>query len=178
MESIGTQLRAAREAKGISLSAAAAETRIKIQRLEAMERSDFSTMPAPAYARGFLKMYGEYLGLAVEPLVQAYNDLSGGGGPGPEPVVSFPPRAAPAEAADPAEGGQAGPAVDRRRLWRVAEAVVAVVLGVLLLTGLGRLLAGGCTGSAGGGHPGRADTLRVADPPDIYLDVTAGEDRP
>ena len=72
MESLGQTLKAARERKRITLSYAAAQTRIKMQFLELMERDDFSRMPAPAYAKGFLRMYAEYLGLEAQPLVQQY----------------------------------------------------------------------------------------------------------
>lgn len=72
MDSIGQQLKAARERKRASLSFVAAQTRIKLQFLELMERDEFNRMPAPAYAKGFLRMYAEYLGLEAQPLVQQY----------------------------------------------------------------------------------------------------------
>lgn len=75
METMGQQFRAARERKGMTLSRAAALTRIKIQHLEMMERDDFSAMPAPAYAKGFIRMYATFLGLDSVPLVQEYNDV-------------------------------------------------------------------------------------------------------
>lgn len=71
-DSLGQVLRSTRERKRISLSYAAAQTRIKIQYLEWMERDDFSRIPAPAYAKGFIKMYAEFLGLDPQPLVQEY----------------------------------------------------------------------------------------------------------
>lgn len=75
METMGQVFKAARERKRISLSTAAARTRIKIQHLEAMERDDFSKMPAPTYARGFIRMYADFLGLDPAPLIDEYNRL-------------------------------------------------------------------------------------------------------
>lgn len=72
MDTLGQQLKTARERKKIGTSEAARKTRIKIQHIEAMERDDFSRIPAPAYAKGFIKIYAEYLGLDPEPLIAEY----------------------------------------------------------------------------------------------------------
>lgn len=71
---IGEILREAREKKKVTCSQAAAATRMKVQHIEAMERNDFSHMAAPAYARGFLRLYADYLSLDPEPLLHAYNE--------------------------------------------------------------------------------------------------------
>jgi hypothetical protein len=71
---MGQQFRAARERKRINISRAAALTRIKVQHLEMMENDDFSTMPAPTYAKGFIRIYAGFLGLDPAPLVQEYVD--------------------------------------------------------------------------------------------------------
>ena len=68
----GATLKAAREAKGSTPGAAAEATRIKVQIIEAIERDDFSRIAAPTYARGFIKLYAEYVGLDPEPLLRAY----------------------------------------------------------------------------------------------------------
>jgi hypothetical protein len=78
MQTIGHQLKTAREKKKVSLSQAALKTRVKVQLLEAMERDDFSRMPAPIYARGFIKTYCEFLGLNPAPLLQEYTERHGG----------------------------------------------------------------------------------------------------
>ena len=72
METIGQVLKAAREKKGVTASQAGAATRIKVQHIEEMERNDFSRMAAPAYAKGFIKLYAEYLGLDPAPLIRVY----------------------------------------------------------------------------------------------------------
>lgn len=74
MQTLGQKLRAAREKKRFTLSRAAALTRIKIQHLEMMEADDFSKMPAPTYAKGFIRIYAGVLGLEADPLIQEYND--------------------------------------------------------------------------------------------------------
>ena len=74
MDSMGQQFRAAREKKKMNISKAAALTRIKIQHLEMMENDDFSKMPAPTYAKGFIRIYASFLGLDPAPLVQEYID--------------------------------------------------------------------------------------------------------
>ena len=128
-DSLGQVLRSTRERKRISLSYAAAQTRIKVQYLEWMERDDFSRMPAPAYAKGFIRMYAGFLGLDPVPLVQEYQDQHEGrkAPPAPRPTpaaakpelpwllkkrpsVSGPP---PASAPVPAEPPRAEPAPDR-----------------------------------------------------------------
>ena len=72
METLGQILKTAREKKKVTASQAATVTRIKIQHIEAMERDDFSRIPAPTYGRGFIKLYAEYLGLAPAPLIEMY----------------------------------------------------------------------------------------------------------
>ena len=49
-----------------------------------MEADNFSVMPAPTYAKGFIRLYAEYLGLDPAPLVQEYlaNHASG-----PRPLI-------------------------------------------------------------------------------------------
>jgi len=63
----------------ITASQAALKTRLKVQVIEQMERDDFSKMPAPTYARGFIRIYADFLGLDSAPLVQEYNEHHGGG---------------------------------------------------------------------------------------------------
>jgi transcriptional regulator with XRE-family HTH domain len=72
METLGTKLKAARLKKKLTASEAAKGTRIKIQHIESLERDDFTTIAAPAYAKGFIKIYAEFLGIDPEPLVQEY----------------------------------------------------------------------------------------------------------
>ncbi len=58
----GAQLRAAREASGIALSAIAAQTRIPQRHLEAIERDDFEALPSTTYTVGFARAYARVVG--------------------------------------------------------------------------------------------------------------------
>jgi transcriptional regulator with XRE-family HTH domain len=60
---LGEQLRAAREAKGLSLEEAERVTRIRARLLAAMEADDFTAWPSPTQTKGFLKNYADYVGL-------------------------------------------------------------------------------------------------------------------
>ena len=66
---IGEQLREARRRKGRSLDDCERETRINRHYLEALEAERFDALPAPVYARGFLRSYGRSLGLDGDALV-------------------------------------------------------------------------------------------------------------
>ena len=60
---IGERLRTAREARGLSLEAVAAELRIRIVILAAMEREDHTALPERVYLLGLLRTYARFLGL-------------------------------------------------------------------------------------------------------------------
>ena len=60
---IGTQLREAREARGLSLEQLAAETRIPQRHLQTIEAGEFSALPARTYAIGFSRTYARAVGL-------------------------------------------------------------------------------------------------------------------
>ncbi|HMP39074.1 MAG TPA: DUF4115 domain-containing protein [Roseiflexaceae bacterium] len=77
MSRLGERLRSARESHGISLSQAAAETRILQRYLVALEDSDYINLPGDVYTRGFIRNYAEYLGLAAEELIQLYRSERG-----------------------------------------------------------------------------------------------------
>lgn len=63
---IGTTLRETRERRGITIDEAERDTRIGARYLEAIEAARFETLPAPVYARGFVRSYARYLGLDPE----------------------------------------------------------------------------------------------------------------
>lgn len=90
MESIGQQFKAARERKGVTASQAAAATRMKVQHVEALERDDYSRLTVPTYAKGFIRLYAEYLGLDAAPLLRDYNAILSG----PEAAKPVAPAAA------------------------------------------------------------------------------------
>jgi hypothetical protein len=69
---IGQKLESARQAKGVTVSEAGRATKILSKFIEAMEADDFGVLSAPVYAKSFIKMYAQYLGLDARPLVDEY----------------------------------------------------------------------------------------------------------
>ncbi|MBV8197334.1 MAG: helix-turn-helix domain-containing protein [Candidatus Eremiobacteraeota bacterium] len=72
-EALGERFRAAREARGISLSQAGEAIRIRSLYLAAIEEENWSTIGAPVYIRGFLRTYARFLGLDPEEAVAEFN---------------------------------------------------------------------------------------------------------
>jgi len=73
LASFGEELRREREIRGISLKEIADATKISRRFLEAIERNDHKTLPAPVFTRGFIREYSRYVGLSPEELVNRYN---------------------------------------------------------------------------------------------------------
>ena len=94
METIGQQLRAARERKKISLETAAQTTKIKGEYITALEADQFDRIEAPVYVRGFLRIYAEYLGIDSKPLVNQFISLksaeAGAQAEPPKPITHRP----------------------------------------------------------------------------------------
>ena len=75
MESLGEKLKSTREAKGLSYDYVGRETNIARRYLEALETEDFSKFPGEPYLFGFLRNYGEYLGLDIDELISLYRNI-------------------------------------------------------------------------------------------------------
>ena len=67
---IGQKLKSAREAKGVSVSEAAASTKILSKFIEAMEDDNFEKLSAPVYVKSFVRLYAKYLNLDPLPLIE------------------------------------------------------------------------------------------------------------
>lgn len=78
LASFGEELRREREIRSISLKEIADSTKISKRFLEAIERNDHKTLPAPVFTRGFVREYARYLGLSVEEMVNRYNFAAAG----------------------------------------------------------------------------------------------------
>ncbi len=78
LASFGEDLRREREIRGISLKEIADATKISKRFLEAIERNDHRTLPAPVFTRGFVREYARYLGLSCEEMVNRYNFAAAG----------------------------------------------------------------------------------------------------
>ena len=88
MIDLGTELREARDAKGISLAEAEAATHIKERYLNALEVNDWAVLPTPVKARGFLRNYAVYLGIDEDRAISRFSQMTRSAG------VSLPPPAA------------------------------------------------------------------------------------
>jgi cytoskeletal protein RodZ len=72
VESLGARLRTARESKGYTYEQVSRDINIAARYLEALEAEAFSEFPGEPYVLGFLRNYGEYLGLDVQELLSLY----------------------------------------------------------------------------------------------------------
>lgn len=79
--SVGKYLQQERERKGLSLEAVSQATRISPKNLEAIEKDDFASLPAPIFIRGFLKTYASFIGLEPYKIVALYETQTGIIGP-------------------------------------------------------------------------------------------------
>jgi cytoskeleton protein RodZ len=70
--SFGEWLRRQREMREISLRDIADRTKISLRYLEAMEADRFDLLPAPIFAKGFLREYARYVGLSADEVVNHY----------------------------------------------------------------------------------------------------------
>jgi cytoskeleton protein RodZ len=87
-ETIGQRLKKAREYRNLTLEKAEEATRIRLQYLQALEADDFSSMPSPVQARGFLRNYAEYLDLDLDAIIDEMRQSEGQGSE-IEPEVVF-----------------------------------------------------------------------------------------
>jgi len=72
--SIGEQLRKIRESKHQSLEQAAQATHIRLKYLQALENDDYLSLPSDVQGKGFLRLYADFLGLPVLPLLDQWNN--------------------------------------------------------------------------------------------------------
>jgi cytoskeleton protein RodZ len=75
-EQIGSTLKEARRAQGLKISDVSEQLRISGDYLSKLELGAFDELPAPAYARGFLRSYGQFVALDPATLVARYTALS------------------------------------------------------------------------------------------------------
>jgi len=72
MNELGEWLTHARETRGLTLEDAERDTRISRRYLYALESGELDLIPAPVYARGFLRSYAQYLGLDPQEAMARY----------------------------------------------------------------------------------------------------------
>lgn len=69
---IGNALKEARRRAGMDVKEVEERTKIRARYLRALEAEDWEALPAPAYVRGFLRTYGQLLGIDGERLADEY----------------------------------------------------------------------------------------------------------
>lgn len=69
---IGTTLREARTRLGMDINEAEVRTKIRTRYIRALENEDWEVLPGAVYIRGFLRAYGQVLGLDGELLADEY----------------------------------------------------------------------------------------------------------
>ncbi len=68
----GPELRAVREARGLSVEEVGERTKISNNNIRFLEQSNYAFLPAPVYVRGFLRTYAKLLGIDGDKLVADY----------------------------------------------------------------------------------------------------------
>jgi cytoskeleton protein RodZ len=111
---IGSRLKAAREAQGMSLDDVAAKTRVPIRHLQHMERGEWDALPATTYSVGFARAYAGAVGLNPSEIGSELRAQLGTG-------AKTPAQAALYEPADPA------------RVPPLSLAIIAGVIALLLV---------------------------------------------
>ena len=94
MIEFGKTLRAAREAKGLSVAQLAEMTHMTPARVEELEAENFASIPAAIYGRGFVRLYCSAVGLDPKPLSDEFTEIFNGNrdpeirerAPEPEPI--------------------------------------------------------------------------------------------
>lgn len=110
---IGERLRQAREAKGVSLDEIASQTRIPVRHLQHIENGEWEALPAVTYSIGFVRNYGNAVGLDGPALGSELRQQLGGAR-----------RAGPtAEYYEPADPARVPP-----RWLAITAAIIAVLL--------------------------------------------------
>jgi hypothetical protein len=66
---VGQALAAKRGERGLPIEQVAASTRIRAEYLRALEADELDRLPAPVYARGYVRTYAVFLGLDPEALI-------------------------------------------------------------------------------------------------------------
>ncbi|HMQ03399.1 MAG TPA: helix-turn-helix domain-containing protein [Pyrinomonadaceae bacterium] len=74
-QTLGEKLRSAREARGISISEVAEQTRISPLYLQAIDSDDYKTLPGGIFNKGFVRSYAKYVGVDENEALQDYNRI-------------------------------------------------------------------------------------------------------
>jgi cytoskeleton protein RodZ len=76
MAGLGTYLSQLREERGPSIEELARVTRVSSRYLEALEREDFTQLPAPVFTKGYIRAYCQALGVPAEEALSRYSRIA------------------------------------------------------------------------------------------------------
>lgn len=76
MATLGDELKAARESKGLTLRQIAEKTLISMSFLAALEADDYSSIPGEVFVTGFLRSYARELGIPEKEVLARYRELN------------------------------------------------------------------------------------------------------
>lgn len=93
MEPLGLYLKQVRESKKLTIDKVIEDTFIMKKFILAIEDDDFSSFPGEAYLKGFLRNYGEYLGLDPSDLISRYERIKMSETPSPTELLIPKPKA-------------------------------------------------------------------------------------
>lgn len=116
VSSIGERLRAAREARKMSLDEIAGKTRIPVRHLQHIENEEWDALPAPTYSIGFARSYANAVGLNGNEIGAQLRQQIGAARPAFEAPQSY------YEPADPAR-------VPPRSLAMIAGIIAVLLIG-------------------------------------------------
>lgn len=71
----GSQLRKARERKGLDQAKVAAQLHLSQSIIQALERDDYDKLPAAVFVQGYLRKYARLLGVDEDATISAYQEL-------------------------------------------------------------------------------------------------------
>lgn len=73
-ETLGERLKKIREGRGLDYGKVETETSIRTDYLKCLEDGDYASLPGEIYAKNFLKVYGGFLGLDEEAIIEQYEN--------------------------------------------------------------------------------------------------------
>lgn len=74
-DTLGEKLRAAREARGVTISEVAEQTRIAPMYIECIENDNYKPLPGGIFNKGFVKSYARFIGYDEQQALGEYNSL-------------------------------------------------------------------------------------------------------
>src|SRR5712691_8458042 len=77
MAGLGPYLSQLREERGLSIDEVARVTRVSPRFLEALEREDFTQLPASVFTKGYIRAYCQAVGVPVEEALSRYRESAG-----------------------------------------------------------------------------------------------------